>query len=167
MALFSKKSILAHYQSCLANLDLTRYKVIYNGFSVQIFDRKTGLLCSPSDSIPAYMCPTLMTFRRNGCLYRDNGAASISSSIIAYYKNGKLHRDGDEPAYISWCFGKKWARNGHVYKEHSYLLEQTLKYGEGKTVMSWTELSEEDSYIAPETWKKALKDAMPPKNVTV
>lgn len=62
-----------------------------------IITLKNGILHSLNDE-PAIVYPTLESHR-------------------AWFKDGKLHRDNDQPAEITWNGTKTWAINGVSHRE--------------------------------------------------
>ena len=52
-------------------------------------------------------------------LHRDDGPTRKDPNGDEYwYKNGNLHRDGDEPAYISPDGKKSWWKNGERHRDN-------------------------------------------------
>ena len=71
-----------------------------------------------------------------------NGKIFIDSKIYKWYKNGKLHREGDMPAFIN---GKihKWYKNGNLHREGDMPVVLVVKRNGGRIV----NFTEGDSHI--------------------
>ncbi len=63
-----------------------------------------------------------------GKLHRDDGPAVIcADSLVAYYKHGKLHCE-DGPAIISSSGKKQWFLNGKQLTEQEFLFYKTFSF---------------------------------------
>ena len=55
---------------------------------------------------------------KNGLLHSfDDQPAIIFYTQKIWYRDGKVHRDGDLPAHITDDFGKKWFKNGLAHRD--------------------------------------------------
>lgn len=62
------------------------------------------------------MTISIRKHNKKGELHCDDGPALVEGEITIYYRNGKIHRDGDLPAYITPSF-QAFYQNGLISRE--------------------------------------------------
>jgi len=62
--------------------------------------------------------PSLKVWYKNGKLHRDGDKPAVvyAHGDQCWYKNGELHRDGDKPAIVYVNGFKAWYKNGRLVK---------------------------------------------------
>jgi hypothetical protein len=75
-------------------------------------------LHKPGIHIYNKICKHRQPWYKEGKLHRDGDLPAVESDSGRYwYKEGKLHRDGDLPAYIDWKGSQYWYKEGKLHRD--------------------------------------------------
>ncbi len=112
-----REAIIEHY---IVNI------VVNYTHVTQFCGRKHSIVDQPSQRS---ISGDTLRWHRFGALHRVNGPAFVYNNQVggneyhAWYRNGKVHRDGGEPAIITLEW-KRWMRNGEYYRDNDLPTEE-------------------------------------------
>lgn len=118
VALFNDEELVSRYYNSSTHRIVTRIKcdIESDGQRVTFLDK----VLIPQDDITVRRSPDSICWYKNGKRHRDNDepAMVIKGNYSAWYQEDKYHRDGDKPAIIYTNGSMSWYQHGRLHRDN-------------------------------------------------